>query len=256
MAAYWPKLERAQALADRALVKGLEVQADLSSAKSRLSTADSWVTRANKEADKYKEDKDAGKDVPKPDEAKVRAATRDATNAQSAQSSAQVVAEIDPLGGTVRTAYDAHHHLISSTDQVENTTRAVNNQLGQPTEVTRPDGTVVRFTYNDLNLITAIDLPDGTTWRYAYDERGNCVAATDPEGRTARSAYSAAYRSRRTGDSRSYATKLTLHIILDQRRLSWLAMWKPTPHFVNSPLTFLQYSVSRLWNVGAEYSLF
>ena len=46
LAAYWPKLERAQALADRALANGRAAQADLSSAKSRLSSADSWVTRA------------------------------------------------------------------------------------------------------------------------------------------------------------------------------------------------------------------
>ncbi|MET9409783.1 putative T7SS-secreted protein [Streptomyces sp. NPDC002935] len=61
LAAYWPKLERAQALADKALADGREARADLSSAKSRLSSADSWVARANKEAEKYKEDKGAGK---------------------------------------------------------------------------------------------------------------------------------------------------------------------------------------------------
>ncbi|MFF5010251.1 DUF6531 domain-containing protein [Streptomyces phaeochromogenes] len=89
LAAYWPKLERAQALADRALAKGREAQADLSSAKSRLSSADSWVSRANKEADKYKDDPTGGKDVEKPDEAKVRAATRDAASAKDAHTSAQ-----------------------------------------------------------------------------------------------------------------------------------------------------------------------
>ncbi|BCL29953.1 hypothetical protein GCM10017557_48120 [Streptomyces aurantiacus] len=89
LAAYWPKLERAQALADKALAKGREAQADLSSAKSRLSSADSWVTRANKEADKYKDDPTGGKDVEKPDEAKVRAATRDAQSAKDAHTSAQ-----------------------------------------------------------------------------------------------------------------------------------------------------------------------
>ena len=89
LAAYWPKLERAQALADKALSKGREAQADLSSAKSRLSSADSWVTRANKEADKYKDDPTGGKDVEKPDEAKVRAATRDARSAKDAHTSAQ-----------------------------------------------------------------------------------------------------------------------------------------------------------------------
>ncbi|MDQ1038314.1 RHS repeat-associated protein [Streptomyces sp. V3I8] len=89
LAAYWPQLERAQALADKALAKGREAQADLSSAKSRLTTADSWVTRANKEADKYKDDPTGGKDVDKPDEAKVRAATRDAQSAKDAHTAAQ-----------------------------------------------------------------------------------------------------------------------------------------------------------------------
>ncbi|GGN83691.1 hypothetical protein GCM10011579_072740 [Streptomyces albiflavescens] len=89
LAAYWPKLERAQALADKALAKGREAQSDLSSAKSRLSSADSWVTKASKEADKYKDDPTGSKDKEKPDEAKVRAATRDAQHAKSAQTSAQ-----------------------------------------------------------------------------------------------------------------------------------------------------------------------
>ncbi|MEU1333646.1 DUF6531 domain-containing protein [Streptomyces sp. NPDC005865] len=89
LSAYWPELERAQSLADKALAKGREAQADLSSAKSRLSSADSWVERAGKEADKYKDDGDKGKDVPKPDESKVRAATRNAHSAEKAQKSAQ-----------------------------------------------------------------------------------------------------------------------------------------------------------------------
>ncbi|MFJ3665621.1 DUF6531 domain-containing protein [Streptomyces sp. NPDC090106] len=90
LADFWPKLERAQALADRALVKGREAQSDLSSANSRLSSADSWVTRANKEADKYKDDPTGSKSGgDKPDEGKVRAATRDAQHAKSAQTTAQ-----------------------------------------------------------------------------------------------------------------------------------------------------------------------
>ncbi|MEU5308144.1 RHS repeat-associated core domain-containing protein [Streptomyces sp. NPDC021562] len=90
LADYWPKLERAQALADKALAKAKEAQADLSSAKSRLSSADSWVTRATKEADKYKDDPTGSKsDGDKPDEGKVRAATRDVQSAKSAHSKAQ-----------------------------------------------------------------------------------------------------------------------------------------------------------------------
>ncbi len=89
LSAYWPDLERAQTLADKALVKGREAQADLTSAKSRLSSADSWVDRAGKEADKYKDKPGGGKDVPKPDEDKVKAATRNAHSAEKAQKSAQ-----------------------------------------------------------------------------------------------------------------------------------------------------------------------
>ncbi|RDD83793.1 putative T7SS-secreted protein, partial [Streptomyces parvulus] len=90
LADFWPKLERAQALADRALVKAREARQDLTSAQSKLSSADSWVTRASKEADKYKDDPTGSKsDGDKPDEAKVRAATRDAQHAKTAQTNAQ-----------------------------------------------------------------------------------------------------------------------------------------------------------------------
>ncbi|WP_369261209.1 DUF6531 domain-containing protein [Streptomyces sp. R35] len=109
LADYWPKLERAQALADKALAKGREAQSDLSSAKSRLSSADSWVTKANKEADKYKDDPTGSKDTEKPDEAKVRAATRDAQHAKSAQTSAQsdVTSASNALDAAKKMAEDA-----------------------------------------------------------------------------------------------------------------------------------------------------
>ncbi|MER6150682.1 RHS repeat-associated core domain-containing protein [Streptomyces hirsutus] len=109
LAAYWPELERAQALADKALAKGREAQADLSSAKSRLSSADSWVTRANREAEKYKDDPTGGKDVEKPDEAKVRAATRDAQKAEAAHTAARsdVTAAQSALDAAKKMAEDA-----------------------------------------------------------------------------------------------------------------------------------------------------
>ncbi|MEV0639675.1 RHS repeat-associated core domain-containing protein [Streptomyces sp. NPDC050619] len=110
LAAYWPKLERAQALADKALAKGREARDDLSSAQSRLSSADSWVTRAGKEADKYKDDPTGSKSsTEKPDEAKVRAATRDVQHAQSAHTKAQsdVTGAQDALDAAKKMAADA-----------------------------------------------------------------------------------------------------------------------------------------------------
>ncbi|WP_399929799.1 DUF6531 domain-containing protein [Streptomyces kanamyceticus] len=103
-----------------------------------------------------------------------------------------VVAEIDPLGGTVTTSYDAHQHITATTDQRGHTTRMINNWLGQPVEVTRPDGAVIRVEYNDLHLATSIGLPGGGTWLYSYDERGNCTVTTDPSGARTRVAYTSA----------------------------------------------------------------
>ncbi|MGW0470268.1 RHS repeat-associated core domain-containing protein [Streptomyces coeruleorubidus] len=110
LADFWPKLERAQSLADKALVKGREARDNLSSAQSRLASADSWVTRAGKEADKYKDDPTGRKsDADKPDEAKVRAATRDVQHAKSAQSKAQsdVSDAQDALAAAKKMAEDA-----------------------------------------------------------------------------------------------------------------------------------------------------
>ncbi|MER5259937.1 DUF6531 domain-containing protein [Streptomyces sp. NPDC002855] len=100
-----------------------------------------------------------------------------------------VVSEVDPLGSRVNYTYDAQQHVAATTDQLGRTTRLLNNEWGQPVEVTRPDGAVFRVAYDDLNLATVIDLPDGTNWQYTYDERGNCTAVTDPSGATSRSTY-------------------------------------------------------------------
>ncbi|WP_240810903.1 hypothetical protein [Streptomyces tendae] len=110
LADYWPKLERAQALADKALAKAREAQADLTSAKSKLASADSWVGRATKEADKYKDDPTGSKsDTDKPDEAKVRAATRDVQSAKSAHTKAQsdVTSAQNALDAAKKMAADA-----------------------------------------------------------------------------------------------------------------------------------------------------
>ncbi|MFF1697144.1 RHS repeat-associated core domain-containing protein [Streptomyces sp. NPDC058257] len=110
LSAYWPELERSQALADKALVKAREAQGSLSSAQTRLTSADSWVDKAGKEADKYKDDGGSkDKDVPKPDPDKVKAATRNATSAEKAQSDAKsdVTAAQNNLDAAKKMAEDA-----------------------------------------------------------------------------------------------------------------------------------------------------
>ncbi|MEU6079273.1 RHS repeat-associated core domain-containing protein [Streptomyces sp. NPDC047108] len=92
LAAYWPDLDKAQDDSRRALEKGREARRNLSSANTRLDTANGWVDRASKKAKEY-EDSGKKKDVPPPDEKDVRAATRNATNAKDEQRDAQTAVD-------------------------------------------------------------------------------------------------------------------------------------------------------------------
>ncbi|WP_434596755.1 RHS repeat-associated core domain-containing protein [Streptomyces sp. A5-4] len=101
-----------------------------------------------------------------------------------------IVAEVDPMGGEVRTSYDANQNITAFTDQLGRMTRISHNRLGQPIAVVGPDGAIIRYEYGALNLTKMIALPDGTCWRYTYDDFGNCTSVTDPSGNNSRSTYS------------------------------------------------------------------
>ncbi|TDC76162.1 DUF6531 domain-containing protein [Streptomyces hainanensis] len=98
---YWPKLETAQGMADRALDRAITAQAELSSAQSALSDAQDWVSRAGDEAERLEREGER-EDVEQPSEAEVRAATRDATAAGQARSDAQ--GRVDSAEGSLSAA--------------------------------------------------------------------------------------------------------------------------------------------------------
>jgi len=89
LASYWPDLEDAQEKADKALRDGRKARGELSTAQTALTGANDWVRTATAKADSYDPDKNKGKDVPKPDEADVRRATRNAQHAKAQQTTAQ-----------------------------------------------------------------------------------------------------------------------------------------------------------------------
>ncbi|MDT0321783.1 DUF6531 domain-containing protein [Streptomyces millisiae] len=105
---YWPKLETAQGMADRALDRAIAAQADLSSAQAALTDAQDWVSRAGDEAERLEREGER-ENVEPPSEAEVRAATRDATAANEAASSAQsrVDAAEEALSAARQLALDA-----------------------------------------------------------------------------------------------------------------------------------------------------
>jgi uncharacterized protein YukE len=89
LASFWPDLQDAQEKADKALRDGRKAREELSTAQTALSGAEDWVRRATEKADSYDPSKNGGKDVPKPDEADVRRATRDAQHAKERQQAAE-----------------------------------------------------------------------------------------------------------------------------------------------------------------------
>ncbi|WP_405768982.1 putative T7SS-secreted protein [Streptomyces sp. NBC_01538] len=89
LASFWPDLADAQEKADKALRDGRTAHADLTSAQTALSGANDWVRTAIEKTDSYDPAKSRSKDVPKPDEAEVRRATRNAQHAKEKQASAE-----------------------------------------------------------------------------------------------------------------------------------------------------------------------
>ncbi|MEW2522923.1 DUF6531 domain-containing protein [Actinacidiphila alni] len=83
---YWPKLETAQADADRALAQGRTARQELDSAQSQLTNADAWVKRAQDKSKSYQDDPKPN--VPPPSAEEVRAAARNATDANNAHTTA------------------------------------------------------------------------------------------------------------------------------------------------------------------------
>jgi RHS repeat-associated protein len=84
--AYWPKLQNAQGMADRALAQARTAQGDLTAAQSALTDAQDWVSRAGDEAERLQDEEDSPE---APSESEVRSAVRDHQAAQQAASSAQ-----------------------------------------------------------------------------------------------------------------------------------------------------------------------
>ncbi|MGW2263178.1 putative T7SS-secreted protein [Streptomyces koyangensis] len=86
---FWPDLQDAQDKADKALRDGRKAREELTTAQTALTGADDWVRRATEKSDSYDPAKNGAKDIPKPDEADVRRATRDAQHAKARQAAAE-----------------------------------------------------------------------------------------------------------------------------------------------------------------------
>jgi YD repeat-containing protein len=101
----------------------------------------------------------------------------------------QLTAVADPLGNTVRYAYDASGRLQSVTDAKGATTGYGYDLADRISSVTDPLGSLTRTYYDSNgNLVWLID-PKGNEIKYEYDDRDRITKMTDQLGRYETYAY-------------------------------------------------------------------
>jgi RHS repeat-associated protein len=101
----------------------------------------------------------------------------------------QVIAEIGPLGHTVRSVWDRHDRPLARTGPLGHETTWTYDERGDLTAVVRPDGARITMVHDASGLPVSVTGPDGAVWRQEYDDRGNLVAGTDPMDATTRYSY-------------------------------------------------------------------
>lgn len=110
------------------------------------------------------------------------------------------IKEIDPLGNTTSTTYDANNRPVEVTDARGGTTYYAYRDDDQISHVRQPDAprvppvsqafaTVLRYDH-DGRVVGVID-PQGGRTSMTYDDAGRPVTSTDPLGRTSHVAYDA-----------------------------------------------------------------
>ncbi|MGW4052072.1 putative T7SS-secreted protein [Streptomyces sp. NPDC004779] len=122
----------------------------------------------------------------------------------------QVVAEIDPLGGVTRFAYDRRNRLLSRTDPLGHVSRVEYDGEGRPVLAERPDGRRVRMEYDPAGMPTRITATDGTVTQQTFDARGNRTSVTTPSGARTEFAYDASGRLTSVTDPLGAVARLVL----------------------------------------------
>jgi RHS repeat-associated protein len=96
----------------------------------------------------------------------------------------------NPLGDSVRAAYDQNFNRVRTTDALGRTYTYVYDALGNLLSATDPLGDTVRATYTAVNnRLASLTDANGNTTRYAYDGKGDLTSTTYADGSVARAAY-------------------------------------------------------------------
>jgi RHS repeat-associated protein len=118
--------------------------------------------------------------------------SRELTTTFKINSRFQVVATVDPLGGTASSEWSTQNQLLARVDPLGRRTSFVYDDAGNLTEVTRPDGSRATMEWDDTpggpRMVRQV-LPDGSVTNRTYDDAGRRATVTDATGATTRFGY-------------------------------------------------------------------
>ena len=104
-------------------------------------------------------------------------------------STAQVVEEIDPLGGLRRTEYDEHGRIVGLISPMGAQTHIEYDAEGNRAAIITPTGARYEFRYNLTHLPVTLTDANGHVWTREYDEGGRITATVDAMGNRCSYAY-------------------------------------------------------------------
>lgn len=125
------------------------------------------------------------------------------------------VVRIDPEGRQTWWIFDTHGR-IGEVDQLGGSdgtaiTLISNNDRGDITQVTDPNGLVTAYVRNELGWTTSVTAPDGGVTAYSFNNRGQVTQTLDPRGVNVLYGYDAAGRPRSVTSSTEPAGVTHVH---------------------------------------------
>ena len=128
----------------------------------------------------------------------------------------RMLSSTDELGNTSTNSYDARGNKVSTTDSQGRTTTYTYNNHNKVTLTTYPDNTTTSSTYDAMDNLLSETNQEGETTSYEYDDADRLTKTTYPDGTTTTSEYDAAGRVTSTTDQRGNTTTYTYDAVANR----------------------------------------
>lgn len=112
----------------------------------------------------------------------------------------EVIKKVRTDGKFSETERDESGRVVKQRDIAGRETLYRYNAVGQVSEVTRADGTVLRYSYDSNNRLISRTDGESRTTSYTYDDKGNLISQTNAAGETVKYSYTEAGLLQRVKD--------------------------------------------------------